>query len=47
MQVFQLKKNVLEEPYLDLEMSYNSLQKLKLKVLKSILIMFYKKVVFY
>ena len=27
-------------------MSYNSLQKLKLKVLKSILIMFYEKVVF-
>ena len=42
MQFFQIKKNVFEEPYLDLEMSYNSLQKLKLKVLKSILIMFYK-----
>ena len=46
MQITQLKKNVLEELYLDLEMSYNSLQKLKLKVLKSILIIFYKKVVF-
>ena len=46
MQLTQLKKNVLEEPYLDLEMSYNSLQKLKLQVLKSILIIFYKKVVF-
>ena len=45
-QFFQLKKNVFEEPYLDFEMSSNSLLKLKLKVLKSILVMFNKKVVF-
>ena len=43
MQFSQLKKNVFEEPYLDFEMSYNSLQKLKLKVLKSIFIIFYEK----
>ena len=46
MQFSQLKKNVFEEPYIDFEMSYNSQQKLKLKILKSILIMFYEKVVF-